>query len=184
MAAQKTLLTAEDLARMPDDGNRYELVKGELRAMPYAGWEQGVVSGRLVLEVGNHVKAHDLGEVLTNDPGFRIEREPDTVRAPDLAFVAKARLPAGRPSRAFPDIAPDLLAEVVSPSQTAAQLQEKIHQWLEAGVRLVWVLYPLTRSVIAYRSPSDVRALTENDQLDGGDVLPGLTCQVRDLFPY
>ena len=184
MAAEKTLFTADDLLRLPDGGKQHELVRGELRKMSPGGWEQGIVSARLVRRVANHVEDHDLGLVLTNEPGFRIERDPQTVRATDLAFVAKDRVPASRPSVAFPDFAPDLVAEVVSPSESAADVEEKIHLWLRAGVRLLWVLYPRLRSISVYRSFEDVRILDENSVLDGADVLPGFSCPVRDLFPY
>jgi len=106
-----------------------------------------------------------------------------TVRAPDVAFVARGRFADERPLRQFPELAPDLVVEVVSPSDTAAEVEEKVQLWLDAGVRLVLVVYPSTRSVSAYRSRTDVRLLTEADLLDAGDVLPGFSCPVRDLFP-
>jgi Uma2 family endonuclease len=148
------------------------------------GWEGSIMCSRLVSRVDPYVEAHDLGVTLCNDPGFRLDRGPDQIRAPDLAFVAKERVPADRPVRAFPDLAPDLVAEVVSPWDRAFEVQEKVQQWLSAGVRLVWVLYPSTRTVMVYRSMGDVDGLTDNDELSGEELLPGFRCPVRDLFPY
>jgi Uma2 family endonuclease len=105
------------------------------------------------------------------------------VRAPDTAFVAAARL-QGPPSRRFSEAVPDLAVEVVSPYDTAPEVEEKVQTWLQAGVRLVWVVHPSTHSVTVYRSLQDIHALTGDEQLDGGDVLPGFICSVRDLFPY
>jgi Uma2 family endonuclease len=182
MAAQRTLMTADELLRLPDDHMRHELVKGELRTMPPAGVEHGFVEGELFAVVREYVRSHELGFTFGAETGFRISRNPDTVRAPDVAFVAKGRLPGDRPPPTFPDLAPDVVAEVVSPSNTATEVREKVQEWLEAGVRLVWVVWPSNRSVTEYRSPAEVRELAGGDQLDGFDVLPGFTCPVRDIF--
>jgi Uma2 family endonuclease len=99
-----------------------------------------------------------------------------------VAFVAAGRLSADRPPKGFVELAPDLVAEVVSPSDSAREVEEKVQDWLSAGVRLVWVVHPSTRSVTVYRSLQDIRVLTESDTLNGADVLPGFTCPVRDLF--
>jgi Uma2 family endonuclease len=182
MAVQKSFMTADELLRLPDDNMRHELVRGELRTLPPAGGEHGFVGGELFGVVREHVRARDLGFTFSADTGFRLSRNPDTVRAPDVAFVTKGRLPGGRLPTTFPDLAPDLVAEVVSPSDAATEVREKVQQWLEAGVRLVWVVWPSNRSVTEYRSPTGVRELTEADELDGFDVLPGFTCPIRDIF--
>ena len=184
MAAEKTLLTADNLLRLPDDGMRHELVKGELRSMPPASEEHGIVAAEAAFLIQNHVRAQRLGHVFAAETGFVIEHDPDVVRAPDVAFIAAARFQGRSPSRSFSDIVPDLVVEVVSPYDTATEVEEKIHDWLRAGVRLAWVVHPSTRSVTVYRSLSDVRVLTEDEQLDGAEILPGFTCRVRDLFPY
>lgn len=183
MTIQRTLLTADELLRLPDDGSRKELVEGELRTMAPAGYEHGIVAGNVLLRVGNHVQANRLGDVVAAETGFRIGRDPDTVRAPDVGFVAAGRFPGGRLPATFPDLAPDFLVEVVSPTDTAHEIEEKVRDWLRAGVRLLWVVYPSTRSVTVYRSMTDVRVLKEQDSLDGADVLPGFSCRVSDLFP-
>jgi Uma2 family endonuclease len=184
MTTEKTLVTADELLRMPADGSRHELVLGELRTMPPAGGEHGIVAAEAAGRLRDYVRPRHLGYVVAAETGFRLARDPDTVRAPDAAFIAAGRLPGGRPAAGFFELIPDLVVEVVSPFDTAREVQEKVHEWLRAGVRLVWVIYPSTRSVTAYRSLEDVRVLTEDAQLDGADVLPGFACVVRDLFPY
>jgi Uma2 family endonuclease len=184
MATEKTLVTADELLRLPADGRRHELVRGELRTMAPAGGEHGIVSGQAARLLGNHVVPNQLGYVLGAETGIRLARDPDTVRAPDAAFIAAGRLPSGRPPAGYFELVPDLVVEVVSPADTAREVEEKVHEWLSAGARLVWVIHPSTRSVTVYRSLADVRVLTEDVQLDGADVLPGFACAVRELFPY
>jgi Uma2 family endonuclease len=182
VAAQEKLMTAEDLLRLPDDGWRYELVRGELRRMPPAGYEHEVTAARILLRVGTHVEANRLGQV-SGAAGFRLARDPDLVRAPDFAFVAAERLPKGRTPPGYLDLAPDLVAEVISPNDSAGDVQEKIEEWLRAGARMVWAFYPKTRSVWVHRSATETLMLGPDDVLNGADVLPGFTCRVGDLFP-
>lgn len=182
MATSETLVTAEELLRLSAEGKRYELVKGELCEMAPTGNLHGRVAMRLGSRVNNYVEAHDLGEAFAAETGFRIQRNPDTVRAPDVSFIAEGRVPTGGVSPGFGDVVPDLVAEVVSPSETATYTQAKVEDWLEAGVKLVWVVYPDTRSVVVYRSPDDVRILHESDTLSGEPALPGFECSVRELF--
>jgi Uma2 family endonuclease len=125
---------------------------------------------------------HELGFTFGAETDFRISRNPDTVRAPDVAFVAKGRLPGESLPSTFPDLAPDLIAEVVSPPDAATEVREQVQEWLEAGVRLVWIVWPSNRSVTEYRPPRKVRELAEADHLDGLDVLPGFSCPVRHIF--
>lgn len=175
------LVTAEELFRMPAS-ERFELVKGVLIEMsPPPGYEHGATIMRLSLRLGNHVYAHDLGEVLAAETGFRIARNPDTVRAADIAFVSKARLPKSRP-RGYADLAPDLVIEVVSPNDDPDEIQAKVKDWLDAGVRLVLVVYPGPRQVAAYRSFRDVVILTEDDVLSAPDILPGFSMPIADIF--
>jgi Uma2 family endonuclease len=182
MRTTPTLVTADELFTMPDDGFRYELIKGELRRMPPAGSEHGAISINIAVVVGQFVKAHGLGVVFGADTGFKIASDPDTVHAPDLAFVRRERIPeAGIPQGYWPG-APDLAVEVVSPSDTYTEVEEKVSDWLNAGMRLVLVLNPRRRTVTVSTSPTDVVRLTEADTLNGGDVLPGFTCRVADLF--
>ena len=177
-----TRVTAEQLLRMPDDGCRYELVAGELRKMTPAGWRHGTVAGHLHTLLGAHVSEGSLGKVLGAEPGFLLARDPDTVRAPDIAFIHKDRFEGEPPEDAFWPGAPDLAVEVVSPRDTTGEVDEKVGAWLDAGARMVWVVNPKWRSVTVYRSATDITTLTENDDLDGEDVVPGFRCRVRDIF--
>ena len=175
------LVTAEDLWEMPAHGGNHELVKGELIDMPPAGFEHGSVGSEIALVLGQYVRQQRLGRTFAAETGFIIERDPDTVRAADVAFIAKERLPAERTEK-FSDIVPDLVAEVVSPHDTAKELEEKITDWLNAGVRVVWVLYPRTQTIHVHRSGSASRRLTAAETLDGEDVVPGFSCPVAELF--
>ncbi len=168
MAEPKTLMTAEELERLPGDGHPYELVRAELRTMAPAGPAQGVVAALTCARLVAHVEPRGLGYVLTADPGFFLERDPDTVLAPDVAFIAAERFSAGRPPPGFADVMPDLVVEVVSPSQTGAEVRDKVRAWLEAGVRLVWAIYPTTCSMQIYRSLTDVRQLTKGGRAGWG----------------
>jgi len=177
-----TRLTADQLLRMPDDGYRYELVAGELRKMVPAGWKHGDVGGRLHSLLGHHIVQRKLGKVFFADTGFLLARDPDTVRAPDIAFIHKDHLPAVDPEEAFWPGAPDLAVEVVSPGDTTGEVDDKVRAWLDAGASLVWVVNPKWPDVTVYRSATDIKTLTENDQLDGQDIVPGFLCRVGDIF--
>lgn len=176
-----TGISIEDLERMPDDGWRYELVRGRLVREPPAGFEHGRITIRVGSLLHRFVEERGLGAVATADPGFVLEEDPPTVRAPDVAFVARERLPEG-PITGFARFAPDLAVEVVSPSDRTSEVHEKVLDWLDAGTRLVWVVDPAARAVISYRSREDVRILRDDDALEGGDVLPGYVCKVSELF--
>jgi Uma2 family endonuclease len=182
MNTTTTLTTADELFMMPDDGFRYELVRGEVRRMPPAGSEHGAVIMNMGTALDQFVRGHDLGVVFGAETGFKIASEPDTVRAPDLAFVRRERIPAGGIPRGFWTGAPDLAVGVVSPGDTYTEVEEKVNDWLNAGTRMVLVLNPRTRTVAVYTSHTDVARLTESDTLDGGEVLPGFACRVAELF--
>jgi len=177
-----TPVTADQLLRMPDDGYRYELVAGEIRKMTPAGWKHGAIGGRLRSLLGQHILEHQLGEIFLAETGFLLARDPDTVRAPDIAFIHKDHLPATSPEEAFWPGAPDLAVEVVSPGDTQGQIDEKVKAWLDAGSALVWVVNPAWRNVTVYRSAVDIKTLTENDELTGQDTLPGFRCRVGEIF--
>ena len=183
MSAQKTLITADELLRLPAKGYRYELVRGELIKMPPAGAQHGGIAAKIAHRLLAHVEANRLGVVFGAETGFWIHRNPDTVRAPDAAFIANERLPEGGLPAGYFEGAPDLAVEVVSPNDTASEVQAKVEDWLRAGVRLVWVVYPESRSVTVFRSWADARMLTPADTLTGDPVLPGFTCPVQELFP-
>jgi Uma2 family endonuclease len=183
MTATGIRMTAEELLHLPDNGKRYELVNGELCEMSPAGGEHGIVGGRALRRVGTFLDHHpDVGgEVFTAETGFRLSRDPDTVRAPDVAYVVQARLSqASVPG--YPELAPDLIVEVVSPSDRASAIQEKIDEWLRAGVQLAWVLYPTTRSAMVYRADGTTQLLHADDALSGETVLPGFSVRLSELF--
>jgi Uma2 family endonuclease len=174
--------TADELFAMPDDGFRYELVKGELIRMSPAADKHGEVTMDLAGPLHGYVKSNNLGKVYAAETGFKIESDPDTVRAPDIAFVSNDRLKHTGTPRSYRECAPDLAVEVLSPSDTVCEVEAKVAQWLEAGARLVWVLSPKMRTVTVYGSLADISMLTENDTLDGGDVVPGFQIAVAEIF--
>ncbi len=180
--ATQTLITADDLLQMPDGGKRYELVEGELFETAPTGRDHGRITSRIDRRLGTYVEENGLGEVFTGEPGYYLARDPDTVRAPDVAFVSSERLSSEGSSRGFSDEHPDLIVEVVSPNDVATKVQTKTEQWLRHGARLVWLVYPDTRSVVVYRYLSDAHVLHEDDELSGDPVLPGFSCPVNDIF--
>lgn len=175
-------VTADELFTMPKDGFRYELVKGELRKMSPAGSEHGAIIVNITVLLGQHVKSKKLGVCFGAETGFKIASNPDTVRAPDVAFVSRERVPeSGIPKKFWPG-APDLAVEVLSPGDTLEEVEEKVEDWLAAGTRVVWIVSPKRRSVSVYRSMTDVTRLSETDELDGGDVVTGFRCKVSEIF--
>lgn len=179
----KTQLTAHDLYNMPDHGGRNELVKGEILPMSPASTKHGQITFRLAFKVGLFANEHSLGEVYAAETGFTLSKNPDTVRAPDVAFIAHDRIPAkGIPDTGFWEIAPDLIAEIVSPNDRMSDVQDKITDYLNAGVHLIWLVDPKTRTVTVYQSRQQVEILIEGDQLTGKDVLPGFQLALTELF--
>lgn len=175
-------VTAEELLELPDDGQCYELIKGELRVMTPAGFEHGDIALEIGARLKRYAQQHHLGRVVGAETGFRLSRAPDTVRAPDAAYVSAARLPPREERQQFLDVAPDLAVEVVSPSDRAIAVTEKALAWLAAGTSVVWVVYPPQRLVAVYASDGSVTHVGHDGELDGGDVLPGLRVPVADLF--
>ena len=182
MATTTKLMTAEELLEMPDDGFRYELVRGELVKMPPAGH----MSSFREMLIGSHltvyVRENRLGRAYGASGGFRLESDPDTVLAPDAAFVRQERVEAvGDGDGYFPG-APDLAVEVISPSDRYTEVDEKVAEWLAAGTSMVVVVNPRNRTVRVHRPTTDSVLLTEEDTLDGGDVVPGWEMPVADIF--
>ena len=180
--AQQALMTAEELFDLPDDDYKYELVEGELIRMAPTGGEHGVLTIRIGRILDEYVEAHDLGVCSGAETGFILQRSPDIVRAPDAAFIAKARIPESGIPKTYWPFAPDLAVEVTSPSDRFSAVQAKIAEYFSAGTRLAWVIEPATRTVYVYRSAHDVQALGEDDELSGADVLPGFRYAVGRLF--
>jgi Uma2 family endonuclease len=175
--ATKARLTAQDLWQLGEGDTRRELVDGEVREMAPAGGVHGEVTGRINHGLVEYVKRHGGGKVLVGDVGFVLDlpHDPERVRAPDVAFMATARLPEGRLPVEFLRGAPDLAVEVLSPSDNPVDVQQKVRDYLEAGARLVWVIAPAARTATIYRADGSAR-------LDGDDVLPGLAIPLAELF--
>ena len=176
------LITADELLQMKDDGFRYELVRGELIKRSPVGHQHGRIVLNFTTPLDQFVRANQLGAVYAAETGFKLAEDPDVVRAPDAAFIRRERVEEIGQTEGFWPGAPDLAAEVISPGDTHAEVQDKIADWLDAGTRLVVVINPSTQTVALYYSRSDVRILTINDILDGGEVVPNWTLPVRDIF--
>ena len=174
------LLTLEEFERLPDDGWRLELVRGQLVREPLAGFEHGEISIRIASFLFEFAREHGLGSVVGPDCGFVLFDEPPTVRAPDVAFVREDRLAFDR--KRFAPMAPDLAVEVLSPSNTMSEIHEKVLDYLDAGTRLVWVVDPGPRTIAVYRSRDSIRLITAEGEIDGADVLPGFRRRVSELF--
>jgi Uma2 family endonuclease len=176
------LVTADELLAMPDDGWRYELVKGELIRIAPAGFQHGEVAMNIGAPLHEYVKRNNLGRVYAAETGFILTQDPDTVRAPDAAFIRRDRVEKVRRVKGYGIGPPDLAVEVVSPGDTVREVTAKAAEWLEAGARMVWVVSPKLRTVTIYRSLTDIAVITEKDTLDGGDVVPGFQIPVAEIF--
>lgn len=175
------IITPEQLAAMPNDAD-FELVDGQLveRKM---GNKANWVATELARLLGNHVHAEALGWIFTAEAGYRLNpSRPNTVRKPDVSFVAAGRLPNEEPADAYDRLAPDLAAEVISPGDTVSELDDKVEEYLRAGVRLIWVINPDLQVVRVYHADGTIDTLRVNDQLSGGDIILGFRCQVSALF--
>ncbi|HEX2206454.1 MAG TPA: Uma2 family endonuclease [Longimicrobium sp.] len=181
-AVQPAPVTADELLAMPDDGLLRELVDGEVWETPPPGEEHGVVAARMLVKLGSHVFAHDLGIVHAAETGFKISENPDTVLAPDAAFVSRERVARAAIAKGYRAGAPDVAVEVVSPGDSFAEVEAKVARWLAAGCRMVVVVNPARRAATVYRSRDDITLLTEGDVLEGGDVVPGWKLPLRELF--
>jgi Uma2 family endonuclease len=182
MAIKEKLYTAEELLHLPDDGMRRELVEGELKEMTPAGNEHGYVALRIASKLEQYVDDNKLGRTYAAETGFKIESDPDTVRAPDAAFISRERLENCGHIKGFWPGAPDLAVEVVSPGDTHAQVVEKSLAWLDAGCRMVLVVEPERKVVTVYRSREDIRILTGEEVVDGADVVPDWQLPVSGIF--
>lgn len=175
-------MTADELLRMPDDGFRYELVRGELRKMSPSGHEHGRVAMNFGWRLAEHVQSKSLGAVYAAETGFLLSSNPDTVRAPDAAFVSRRRLEAIGGAEGYWPGPPDLAVEVISPGDTYAEVEEKAIAWLEAGTSMVIVLNPRKRTATVYRALTEITILNESATLDVEDVVPGFKVVVKDFF--
>lgn len=175
------LLTADDLLQLHLPDKRVELVRGVLVVREPAGYTHGEVVVNLTLRLGTHVEKTGVGRLFAAETGFTLARKPDTVRAPDIAFVTRERLPDPRPA-GFAELAPDLVVEVLSPSDRPGDVLAKVGDWLSAGTRLVWVVSPERRLARVYRADGSEIVVTTDEALDGEDVLPGFTCPLASIL--
>lgn len=182
MTTTARLLTEDDLLRMPRASGRFELIEGELHAMSPTNSDHGATVLNLTGPLWLYVKRLKLGVVFGAETGFTIRKNPDTVLAPDLAFITQARVPAGGlPHKYFPG-APDLAVEVLSPSDTVLEVDEKVSSYLAAGTRLVWIVNSKARTVTVHERDQAARMLTDAQTLGGDPVIPGFTILVREIF--
>ncbi len=174
-------VTADELLSLPHDGQRYELIEGELKREGPASPRHGRIAMRLGSLIEQHVRQRDLGVVYAAETGFKLRENPDTVRAADAAFIAQERIPPESEAEGYWAIAPDLVVEIILPSDSASA-GNKVADWLAAGCRLIWIVYPDIQTVTEYRSLREVQVLAADQVLEGGDVLPGFVCPVSELF--
>ena len=176
------LITGEMLFQMPQpaDGAQQELIEGVIITMPPPGGRHGSCCSEICFRLLTFVKAEQLGYVTANDTGFYVERNPDSVLGPDIAFWSKDRL--SEMPEGYIEIAPDLAVEVVSPNDAHSKLQLKVNKYLQSGVKLIWLVDPELRIVTTYRGKDQIRILEENDVISADEVLPGFTCGVNEFF--
>ena len=175
------LMTAEELLRTHIPDKRVELVRGVMVVREPAGYHHGEITARLTRVLVDYAEAHDLGRVLAGDAGFTIATNPDTVRGPDVAFVRRERVPHPSPV-GYAAFAPDLVIEVLSPSDRPGELLGKVADWLTAGTRLVWVIDPERRLARVYRQDGSETIVPGDGALDGEDVLPGFDCRLASIL--
>ena len=178
--ADSESMTIEEFERLPDEAARLELVRGSVVREPPADFEHGGIGVQIATLLHTFVREHGLGKVVGAETGIVLFDDPPTVRAPDVAFVHRDRLPAD--PRGFARLAPDLAVEIVSPSNTHSEIQDKVFDYLDAGARLVWVVEPRGRTVTVYRSRDEIRILTSEQEIDGGEVFPGFRVEVSEFF--
>ncbi len=181
MAAPERLLTADDLLAMPEVAERYELVAGRLTTRPFASYQRGLVSSRLGSAVHAWAEEHALGATVGSNCGFFLAEEPDTVRAPDGAFIAAGRLPP-RGELGYCRVMPDLLWEIAETDEHLSTFVARLADWLAAGVKVVWVFWPAEQVVQIWRSVLDIRRLEGDAVLTCVDLLPGFELSLAQVF--
>jgi len=174
-------MTAEELLQTNIPNKRTELVRGRLIVREPAGYSHGRVTMNLTVRLGAHVESAGCGQLVAAETGFTLFRGPDTVRAPDVGFVRRERLPDPA-TTGFPEMAPDLVVEVLSPDDRPGETLAKVGDWLEAGAQLAWVIDPQRRLARVYRADGTESLLAESDALDGEDVLPGFSCPLAAIL--
>lgn len=175
-------VTADDLLGLRMPGKRTELVAGRLLIREPAGLRHGRIAAELAIQLGAYVRDRSLGRVYAAETGFKLATDPDTVRAPDVAFISRERAPDPEPE-GYPELAPDLVAEVLSPGDRPGEVLAKVADWLNAGSRLVWVVDPRRRFIRVYRQDGSESVVTEDGTYSvGEDVVPGFTCRADSIL--
>ena len=182
MTTKQGLLTADDLLRLYSNGVKGELIRGVLHETVAAGGEHGDIAGALMAEVRTYVRPRRLGRVGGTDSGILLEHNPDTVREPDVYYISAEKLPLDVRVAGYYEVVPDMVAEIRSPSGRHSEFNEKIQMWLDFGVRLVLAVHPPTRTIEAHQPGLPPVTLAYDDTLGGGDVIPGFTCPLKDIF--
>lgn len=183
MTTKQKLMTADELLAMPRGyGKKYELIRGVLVEKMPTGYPHGVVVAIITTILSLFAGPQNYGRVCSGEPGYLLEVGPDTVRAPDVAWIAPGRVPEG--TVGYPNLAPDLAVEVKSPSNSYPAFRRKAEMWISFGVRQVWNADPEHTTVTIYRADADPVTLQEDDTIDGGDLLPGFTAPVLSLFRW
>ena len=183
MTTKPKLITADELLAMPrGDGRKYELIRGVLVEKVSTGDAHAIVVVMISTVLNLFVGPRNYGGVRAGEPGYLLEIGPDTVRAPDVAWIAPGRIPEG--TRGYPNLAPDLAVEVKSPSNSYPEMRRKAEMWLSFGTRQVWVADPDTTIITVYRPDAEPIELGEDDTIDGGDLLPDFTAPVWSLFRW
>lgn len=180
--ADTRLLTADDLLRLSAEGVRGELVRGVLHETMAAGHRHGKIAVNLATELNLFARARRLGTVVASDSGVWLERDPDTVREPDVAFTSAEKIPLDAEIDGYAEVVPDLVVEIVSPSDSRRWARDRAQMWLDYGAPLVWIVHPDTRTIDVYRPGAATSTLHEDDSLNGHDFLPGFTCPVSTIF--
>jgi Uma2 family endonuclease len=179
-AVSRRITSSRQLWEAGDIG-RCELVRGQLVMMTPASGEHGRVTMELGSRIASHARQHGLGAVYAAETGFLIATEPDTVRAPDCAFIAEGRVPP-RGESGFVRVVPDLVAETVSPNDTASEISDKVQQWLQTGCRVMWVVDPQAKTATVCEPGGRAEVIQTGGSLTGGEVLPGFELRIAELF--
>ena len=180
--AKQKLFTADDLLSLDAKGIRGELVRGVLVETMSTGREHGQIVMNTAMLLGNFIKPNKLGVLVGSDSGVWLERDPDTVREPDIAFTSVRKAPPGQRVTGYSQAIPDLVVEVASPSDTRSYMVSRADMWRHYGVTLIWIVHPDTRTVDVYHHDHPAVTFTVQDTLEGLDVLPGFTASVADIF--
>lgn len=181
-AARLEGMTFENAAQLDPDQTPGELDAGRWVPVTKSTWRHGEIAGNVYFFLRLYARKHAGWSVSVGDPGTKLGHAPDILRGPDVAIVRAGRRPQGRGAEGWLEGAPDVAVEVIGDSQSASELAAKALEYLTAGAKMVWVLDPEPQRVMVYTPPNQIRVLRRDDTLDGGDVLPGFSCKVAELF--